>query len=50
MAKKSVASLQSKEGKPVKAIKVVKSAKTGAYTFEQKILSTDEVKAFFAAK
>jgi len=50
MAKKVVATLK-KDGagsEYVKAIKVVKSAKSGAYTFKEEILSTDKVKAFFA--
>ena len=47
MAKKSVASLQKKDGKPVKAIKIVKSAKTDSYTFEEKIISAQQAKTYF---
>lgn len=50
MAKKSVASMQKKEGKPVKAIRITKSAKSGAYTFEERILDTDRAKEFFDRK
>lgn len=45
MAKKVVASLQKKEGKNfAKVIKTVKSAKTGAYTFKEEIVTLDRVK------
>ena len=30
-----------------KVIKMVKSPKSGAYTFKQQMISTDEVKAYF---
>lgn len=49
MAKKVVASLK-KEGSNrdyVKVIKMVKSAKSGAYEFKETIMHTDLVKDFF---
>ncbi len=51
MAKKVVASLQKGEGKTFsKVIKMVKSPKTGAYTFKEEIVHNDKVKDFFAKK
>ena len=51
MAKKTVASLQKAESKNLtKAIKMVKSEKTGAYTFREEIVPNDAVKEFFAKK
>ena len=51
MAKKVVASLQKGEGKAyTKVIKMVKSPKTGAYTFKEEIVHKDHVKDFFAKK
>jgi hypothetical protein len=51
MAKKVVASLQKGEGKTfTKVIKMVKSPKTGAYTFREEIVHNDHVKDFFAKK
>lgn len=50
MAKKVVATLK-KEGagsEYVKAIKIVKSPKSGAYSFKEEILPADKVKTFFA--
>ena len=45
MAKKVVATLQKGEGRTYsKVIKVVKSAKTGAYTFQQQMVPIDAVK------
>lgn len=50
MAKKTVASLQ-KAGKSLtKVIKMVKSEKTGAYTFKQSIVPNDKVQEFLSAK
>ena len=50
MAKKTVASLQKGGGKNhARVIKMVKSEKTGAYTFKEKIVDNDKVKAFFAS-
>ncbi len=51
MAKKVVASLQKGEGKTfTKVIKMVKSPKTGAYTFKEEMIHNERVKAFFAKK
>ena len=45
MAKKTVASLQSGGGKQhTKVIKMIKSEKSGAYTFREEIVHTDNVK------
>ena len=49
MAKKAVASMQTGEGRGFsKVIKMVKSQKTGAYTFQEEIILNDKVKDFFA--
>ncbi len=51
MAKKVVATLQKGEGKTyTKVIKMVKSPKTGAYTFKEEMVHNDKVKDFFAKK
>ncbi|MCF6184845.1 MAG: DUF4295 domain-containing protein [Bacteroidales bacterium] len=51
MAKKVVASLQKGEGKTfTKVIKMVKSPKTGAYTYKEEMVHNERVKAFFAKK
>ena len=50
MAKKVVASLQSSGKDFAKVIKVAKSDKTGAYTFKEEIIPTDQVKGYFAKK
>ena len=48
MAKKTVATLKTGDGRGfAKVIKIVKSPKTGAYTFKEQIVTTDEVKNFF---
>lgn len=48
MAKKAVATLQKGAGKGFsKVIKMVKSEKTGAYTFKEEIVPNDDVKAYF---
>ncbi len=48
MAKKTVATLQKGAGKGyAKVIKMVKSPKTGAYTFKEEIIVNDEVTAYF---
>ena len=45
MAKKVVATLQKGEGRTYsKVIKVVKSAKTAAYTFQEQMVPNDAVK------
>lgn len=43
MAKKTVATLQSSSKRLTKAIKMVKSPKTGAYTFVSSIMAPEEV-------
>ncbi len=43
MAKKAVASLQTGSKRLTKAIKMVKSEKTGAYTFVESIMAPDQV-------
>lgn len=49
MAKKVVASLQKGGGKEhTKVIKMVKSEKTGAYSFKEEIVHNDKVKEWFA--
>jgi len=50
MAKKSVASLQSGAKRLTKAVKMVKSPKTGAYTFVESVLDPSKVNDFFAKK
>ena len=51
MAKKVVASLQKGGGKEhTKLIKMVKSDKTGSYTFKEEIVHNDKVKDFFTKK
>lgn len=52
MAKKVVATLKSGSGNKAftKCIKMVKSEKTGAYTFKTEIVATEEVKNFFSDK
>ncbi len=48
MAKKAVASLQTGSGKEFsKVIKMVKSPKTGAYSFKEEIIHNDMVKDYF---
>ena len=48
MAKKVVATLQGGAGskKMTKVVKMVKSEKTGAYVFAEKVMNADEVEAF----
>ena len=43
MAKKSVASLQTGSKRLTKAIKMVRSPKSGAYTFVESIMSPEKV-------
>ena len=50
MAKKSVASLQTGSNRLTKAIKMVKSPKTGAYTFVETIIAPDKVNDFLGKK
>ena len=48
MAKKSVASLQKGVGKQhTKVIKMVKSSKSGAYSFKEEIVHNDRIKDWF---
>lgn len=47
MAKKVVATLQSGQSKKMtKVVKMVKSPKTGAYIFEEKVMNADDVDAY----
>ncbi len=46
MAKKSVATLQTGSKRLTKAIKMVKSPKTGAYVFVESIMAPDAVNDF----
>ncbi|MCK9302356.1 MAG: DUF4295 domain-containing protein [Bacteroidales bacterium] len=51
MAKKVVATLKTTTGKSyAKAIKMVKSPKTGAYVFAESIVVQDKVKDYFDTK
>jgi hypothetical protein len=50
MAKKVVATLQSSGKDYAKVIKAVRSPKTGAYTFKEEVIPTDQVKEYFAKK
>ena len=50
MAKKTVASLQTSSKRLSKAIKMVKSPKTGAYTFVESIMAPEEVDNFLNKK
>jgi Domain of unknown function (DUF4295) len=50
MAKKTVASLQTSSKRLSKAIKMVKSPKTGAYTFVESIMAPEEVDTFLKKK
>jgi hypothetical protein len=51
MAKKVVATLQKGEGRVfTRCIKMVKSEKSGAYTFKDEVVHNDKVKDFFSSK
>ena len=50
MAKKVVATLQTSGKDFAKVIKMVKSPKTGAYTFKEQIVPNDKVKEFLSKK
>jgi hypothetical protein len=50
MAKKTVATLQTASKRLSKAIKMVKSPKTGAYTFVESIMAPEEVEGFLKKK
>ena len=48
MAKKTVATLQNKDGRSYsKVIRMVKSHKTGAYVFDEKMIPAETVKDYF---
>lgn len=48
MAKKVVATLKTGEGRGyAKVIKMVKSPKSGAYSFKEQMITSDQVKEFF---
>ncbi len=50
MAKKVVASLQSAGKDFAKVIRMAKSPKTGAYTFKEEVIPTNQVKDYFSKK
>lgn len=50
MAKKTVGSLQTGSKRLTKAIKMVKSPKTGAYTFVESIMIPEQVNDFLSKK
>ena len=50
MAKKAVASLQTGSKRLSKAVKMVKSTKSGAYTFVEAIMQPELVKDWLAKK
>lgn len=50
MAKKAVASLQTGSKRLTKAVKMVKSPKTGAYTFVESIMAPEFVNEFLNKK
>ena len=50
MAKKTVATLQTKSKRLTKAIKMVRSDKSGAYTFVETILAPEFVNDWLAKK
>lgn len=51
MAKKVVATLKTGSGKDfTKVIKMVKSPKTGAYTFKEEVVHNDHIKDFLSQK
>ncbi|QYJ68345.1 DUF4295 domain-containing protein [Flavobacterium litorale] len=50
MAKKTVASLQTSSKRLTKAIKMVRSPKTGAYTFVESVMAPEDVDNFLKKK
>ena len=50
MAKKVVATLQTAGKNYTKVIKMMKSQKTGAYTFKENVIHVEEVKDYLAKK
>ncbi|GAB4251717.1 MAG: DUF4295 domain-containing protein [Vicingaceae bacterium] len=49
MAKKTVATLQKANKNLTKVIKMVKSEKTGAYSFKEDIVPNEKVNEFFSS-
>lgn len=50
MAKKVVASLQTAGKNYAKVIRMIKSPKSGAYSFKESILHVEDIKGFLAKK
>ncbi len=50
MAKKPMSRVQRGSKRLTKAVKMVRSSKTGAYVFQEKILDPSEVDAYFKEK
>ena len=50
MAKKTVATLQTKSKRLAKVVRLKKSQKSGAYLFEERMISVDEVNNFLSEK
>lgn len=50
MAKKTVASLQTTSKRLTKAIKMVRSPKTGAYTFVESVMAPELVEGWISKK
>jgi hypothetical protein len=51
MAKKVVATMQTGKGRHyAKVIKMVKSPKSGAYTFKEEMVHNDHIKDYFSEK
>lgn len=50
MAKKSVGTIQTGTKRLTKAVKMVKSPKSGAYTFVERIMNPEEVNDFLKSK
>jgi len=50
MAKKPVATIQSGSKRLTKAIKMVRSPKTGAYIFTEKMMAPEDVDKWFSEK
>lgn len=50
MAKKAVATLRTLGRDYAKVVRMVKSQKTGAYTFKEEVMPNDKVKEFLANK
>ena len=50
MAKKTLTTIQNKSKRLTKVIRLKKSQKSGAYTFEERIVPVDKVNNFLSAK